>query len=113
MTGKERLVGYIPNEISKVTKIFIDKGSTITVQLGGNHYRRSPLVQGELKITCKLAAAIPGTVSNLFYPTRYEEIVTELYIEPKNEETVGFFLELRKDVLVSVPTFSKRKKVSK
>ena len=100
MTGKEKPVGYIPNEISKVTNIFIEKGSTITVQLAGNHYRRSPLVQGELKITCKLAAAIPAKVSNLFYPTRYEE-------------TVGFFLQLRKDVLVSVPTFSKRKKVSK
>ena len=56
-----------------------------------NHYRRSPLVQGGLDIPCKLKATIPGTVSNLVCVEKYKEIVTNLCIESKNEEILGFF----------------------
>ena len=46
MAGKEEPVSHILNEISRVTKVLIGNGATITAQLVGNHYRRLPLFQG-------------------------------------------------------------------
>ena len=40
-------------------------------------------------------------------------IVTNLYIEPKNEEVLGSFLRPRNDVPLSTPMFPKKKKVEK
>ena len=113
MTGKEEPVGHILNETSRMAKFVIDKDSVITAQLVGNHYQRLPLVQGGLKIPCKLTTAIPGTVSNLLSIERYKKIVTKLYIEPNNEEILGSFLQPRNDVPHSVPNSSVKKKVSK
>lgn len=44
---------------------------------------------------------------------RYKEIVTNLYIEPKNEKSLGSLLQPRTDVPFSVPTSSKKKTVDK
>lgn len=72
--GKEVTIGHMPIEISRVTKFFIDRGATITAQLVGNHYRRSPLVQGGLEIPCKVTAMILGTASNLLCMEKYKEL---------------------------------------
>ena len=111
--GKKVTIGHMPIEISRVTKFFIDRGATITAQLVGNHYGRSPLVQGGLEIPCKITATIPGTVSNLLCMEKYKELVTNLYIEPKNEEVLGSFLRPRNDVPLTTPTSPKKKKVEK
>ena len=63
--GKEEIIGHIPMEISKVTKHFLGRGPAVIVQLMGVHYQRSPLLQGELEITCKITVTMSGTVSNL------------------------------------------------
>ena len=91
--GKDIPVGHLPKEISRVSKFFIDRGATLSVKLTGTHYRRSPLVQGGLEIPCKITAQIPGTVSNLLVMEKYKQLVAELYIEPKEEEVLGSFLE--------------------
>ena len=44
---------------------------------------------------------------------KYKEIVTNLYIEPKNEEVLGSFRRPRNDVPFSTPTSPKKKKVEK
>ena len=85
MAGKEEPVSHILNEISRVTKVLIGNGATITAQLVRNHYRRLPLFQGGSDISCKLTATIPGTVSNLLCMEIYWEIITNLCIESKNE----------------------------
>ena len=65
LDGKEETIGHILMEISRVKKYFIDRGATVTAQLTGFHYRRSPLVQGGLEIPCKITVTISETVSNL------------------------------------------------
>ena len=91
--GKEETEGHLPKEISRITKFFIDRGATISVKLTGMHYRRSPIVQGGLEIPCEVKAKIPGTVANLLVMERYKQLVGELYIEPKEEENLGSYLE--------------------
>ena len=59
--GKEETIGHIPMEISKVAKYFMDRGATVA----GVYYRRSPLAQAGLEISCKITVTISGTVSNL------------------------------------------------
>ena len=56
------------------------------------HYRRNPLVQGGLEVPCKVTIAMIGSVVNHLLLTRYESLLKELYIEPKDEEIVGTFL---------------------
>ena len=46
-----------------------------------------------MEITCRIKTQIPGTVSNLLVMGRYKQLVAELYIEPKQEQILGSFLE--------------------
>ena len=39
-----------------------DRGATLTAELTSYHYRRSPLIQGGMEISCKITAKISGTV---------------------------------------------------
>ena len=88
---KEETIGHILMEISRVKKYFIDRGATVTAQLTGFHYRRSPLVQGGLEIPCKITVTISETVSNLLCMEN-ADIVTDRYIETKNEEIMDSFI---------------------
>ena len=111
--GKEETIGHIPMEISRVTKYFMDRSATVKAQLAGVHYRRSPLAQAGLEISCKITVTISGTVSNLLYMEKYKDIVTDRYIEPKNEEIMGSFIQAKNDALHPVPTSPKKKKLEK
>ena len=91
----------------------MDRGATVTAQLTGVHYRRSPLVQGGLDIPCKITLRISGTVSNLLCKQKIQRLVTDRYIEPKNEETIGSFIQAINDAPLSVPASPKKKKVKK
>ena len=62
----ETAVGHLPMEISRVTKFFIDRGGSITAELTSDHYRRSPLIQGDIEIPCKVTVKIPGTVIRIY-----------------------------------------------
>ena len=74
--GKEETIDHMPMEISRMTKYFMDRGATVTAQLTGVHYQRSPL--GELEIPCKITVTISSTVSNLRCMENYKDIVTML-----------------------------------
>ena len=71
-------------EISRVTKFL----------LTSTHYRRSPLVQGGIEISCVVTVSMPGTVINQLLMQRYKQLVKTLYTEPKKEEIFGTFLQL-------------------
>ena len=45
-------MGHLPHKLSKVTKIFSDRGVVIKAVATDAHYRGSLLVQGRLEITC-------------------------------------------------------------
>ena len=91
----------------------MDRGATVTAQLTGFHYRRSSLVQEGLEIPCKITVTISGTVSNLLCMEKYKDIVTDRYIEPKNEEIMGSFIQAINDAPLLVPASPKKKKVEK
>ena len=44
------IVGHLPKQISRVTKYFLDRGTSMHCKLTSRHYRRSLLVQGRLEI---------------------------------------------------------------
>ena len=39
-----KTVGHLPKEISRATKLLLDRGATISLKLSSDHYRRSPLL---------------------------------------------------------------------
>ena len=52
------------------------------------------LVQGGPEVPCKVTVRMSGSVVKDLLLTRYEELLNELNIEPKNEEIIGTFLSL-------------------
>lgn len=51
---QKNLVGYLLQEIFRVTKFLEDRGASIGLQLTSEHYKRSPLIQSEIEIFCKV-----------------------------------------------------------
>ena len=46
----DEIVGYLPIEISRMTKFIVGRGAKCTWKIGGMHYRRSLLVRGGLEV---------------------------------------------------------------
>ena len=46
-----------------------------------------------MEIACKVTVKIPGTCVNILLMEKYKQLVQQLYIEPKNEEILGSFLQ--------------------
>ena len=88
------IVGHLPMKISRITKFILDRGAVCTIKIRGKHYRRSPLVQGGLEIPCEVTISMIGSVVNHLLLAKYESLLKELYIEPKDEEIVGTFLSV-------------------
>ena len=100
-------------EISHVKKFLVDRGANVSVKLTSTNYRRSPLVQVGLEIACLLTVTIPGTIINQLLIERYEQLVNQRYVEPREaEEIIGTFLHMP-DIAVKVVPAEPRKKKSK
>ena len=63
---KNEIVGYLLMGISQVNKFLLDRGANVSEKLTSMHYRRSPLVQGVIKIPCVVTVSMPGTVINQY-----------------------------------------------
>ena len=87
--GGTGIVGHLPREISRPTKFLIDRGATISAKVCSINIRRSPLFQGGLEIPCLVNVSLPKTVKGRLLKDRYRTMVTELYVEPENENIVG------------------------
>ena len=77
------ITGHLPREISRVTKLLLDRGAVAYAELTSTHYRRSPVVQGGLEIPCKITVKLHGTVKNHMLLGRYMQLVNSFYCEPK------------------------------
>ena len=88
-----KTVGHLPKEISRVTKFILDRGVTVIVEVTEDHYRRSPLVQGGMEIPCRVTVTTPLSF-NMAVLKKYEDMVAELYAEPKHEEILGTFITI-------------------
>ena len=88
-----KIVGHLPKEVSRITKFILDRGAVIAAEISSPHYRRSPLVQGGLEVPCKVKVITPPSF-NMNVLKKYEELVKELYVEPKHEDILGTFVLL-------------------
>ena len=91
---KNEILGHLPMEISRVTKFLLDRGANVSAKLTSMHYRRSPLVQGRIEISCVVTVSMPGTVINQLLIKRYKQLVETFYTEPKEEDILETFLQL-------------------
>ena len=90
-------------------KFFVDSGAIVSAQLTSEHYRRSPIVQGGIE-----SHKIPGTCVNILLMEKYKQLMQQLYIEPKNEETLGSFLKANETIDgVKAQSVSKKTKVKR
>ena len=65
------------------------RGARVQATVTGKHYRRSLLVQGGLEVPCIVTATMPGSIMNHFTMAQYENLLVELYLEPKHGEKMG------------------------
>ena len=54
--------------------------------------------QGGIEIACKVTVKIPGTCINILLMEKYKQLVQQLYIEPKNEEILGSYLQANETI---------------
>ena len=73
-----RAEGHLPQEISRITKYLLERGAEIEAQLTSTQYRRCPVTQGGVEITCKVIVRMPATVLSWKLLDRYKELVTDL-----------------------------------
>ena len=113
----EITVGHLPREISRPTKYLIERGAKVTVKLSSTHYRKSPLFQGGLEIPCAVTVSLPASIKGHMLIQRYQDMVEELYCEPKEEVIMGSFVENNLNVTntndIANPPQPKRKKTVK
>ena len=86
-TGKT--VGHLPMEISRPTKVLLQRGAIVFATLSSTTYRRLPLVQGGLEIPCKVTINMAETLKNKQIIDRYKEMVDVLYSEPDGSAVLG------------------------
>ena len=111
-TEDNKTVGHLPREISRPTKYLLDRGATVVAKLTATHYRRSPLFQGGLEIPCEITVSMPGSIKGHMLLQRYQDIVDELYCQPKDEIIMGSFLE-RNVGRIEPARANKRKRIKK
>ena len=81
-------------------------------ELSSDKYRKSPLVQGSLELSCKVYVSMPPTVLNKNLISRYKSLVASLYVEPPKEAEVGSFEnEQETDISVDSTTAKVKSKV--
>ena len=88
------VVGHIPMEISWITKFIPQKGARVQAAVTRKHYRLSPLIQGGLEVPCLVTVTMPGSIMDGLLKARYETLLGELYLKPKDEEIIGTFLSV-------------------
>ena len=51
-----------------------------------------------MEIACKVTAKIAGKCASILLMEKYKQLVQQLYIEPKNEEILGSFLQANETI---------------
>ena len=86
---RDIVVGHLPMEISCPTKFLIQRGVIVIARVSKEHYRRSPLIKGGMEIPCTVYVQMARTIPNEACLKWYQEIVSERYAEPEEEEILG------------------------
>ena len=75
------VVGYLPKELSRITRYIMQYGAVVTLKVVGTHHRRSPLVQVDLEIPVKVEVRIEFNEKNKMSVNKYKSLVEQLYKE--------------------------------
>ena len=78
--------------MSRPTKYLLDRGKLLTATITSEHYRKSLLFQGRIKIRCVITVTMIVTARGHLLLQIYEQFVKTLYAEPKDEVIVGSYL---------------------
>ena len=108
----DNIARLLPMELSRITKFLIDRGAKVEAQLSSTNCRRSPLIQGGLEISCGIIVTMPGTIDNELILEKYKKLVYEKYAEPKEELTIGSFLERNVIVQIGPSTIQNQQKTN-
>ena len=79
-------VDHVPKKLSRINKFYLDRGSSMHVELTSKHCRCSPLVQSGMEITCLVVTRICAKQRNMKKTKKCLTLVKEFYVEPKEEE---------------------------
>ena len=81
-------VVHLPREISSPTKYLLDKGATIVAKLTSTHH----FLKEVLKFP-EVKASMPGSIKVHMLLQCYQNMVDELYCQPKEEVVMVSFIE--------------------
>ena len=73
----------------------MNRETIVSAQLTSEHYLRSPI---GMEVARKVTVKIPGTCVNILLMGKYKQLVQQFYIEPKNEEILGLFLQANETI---------------
>ena len=98
------IVGHLLREISRPTKYLLDRGAIVTATITPEHYRKSPLFQGELESRYVITVTMIATVRGHLLLQRYEQFVKTLLLAlvlqkqifPSSKQMTGFVQKRRK-----------------
>ena len=85
-------VGHPPQEISGVSNFLLDKVAAMNAKFTSSHHRSPPLVQGGMKIACKITVKMRPTVKNCKILKRFLDLITTMYAEPEVPLILGSIL---------------------
>ena len=90
---KGRTAGHLPMNVSRFPKYIFQRGATVVATISSTNFiRKSPLVQGGLKIPCCVATFMPETLKNKEIIQKYKDMVYIMYTEPDAGAVVGSFV---------------------
>lgn len=98
VTVREKIVGHLPKEISRLVRFIILHRALVSVKVIDEAYRRSPLVQGGLEIPVLVTITMEYSTSNQAKIEKFKILCNELYQEPVN----GQFTDATADILKAI-----------
>ena len=106
------IVGRLPEEISGLTKYFIDRGASMYCMCSSEYYRHSRSVQGGLELECQVAIKTWATLFQALLTRRYLDSVKDLYVEATEDGTNGIlfnFVVTLPPIVVAQHALAKKK----
>ena len=101
--GKEKIVGHLPQEISRPTKFLLARGAVMHAELSFDKYRKSPLVQGGLELSCKVYISMPPTVLNENLISRYKSLVASYMLNHQRKQKLEALKMKKKPIFLLTP----------
>ena len=77
VTSDGMIVGHLPRDISRIKKLFLNRGAEMEAELTSKHYQRSPLVKSGMEIVCLVRVRIPAMLKNTKLAEKYLELARE------------------------------------